>query len=126
MFYRLAAEVVLLFHLAFMVFVISGAAAVARWPWLSVVHVPAAVWGCFVEVTGRVCPLTSAENYLRIKGGELGYTESFIEHYLLAIIYPIGLTREIQFVLAAMVVASNVAIYAWLFCRRRSSSQSDA
>jgi len=123
MLYRLAAETVLLLHLAFIVFVIAGATGAARWSWLPLIHLPAAAWAVFVELTGRLCPLTTAENYLRLKAGEAGYSESFIEHYLLPIIYPAGLTREIQFALAAVVVVINVAIYAWLFLRRRSARQ---
>lgn len=126
MFYRLAAEIVLLLHLAFIVFVIAGATGAARWSWLPLVHLPVAAWGVFVELTGRVCPLTTAENYLRLKAGEAGYSESFIEHYLLPIIYPAGLTREIQFALAAAVVVINAAIYAWLFYRRRSARRGDS
>ena len=122
MLYRLAAEAVLLLHLAFIVFALLGAAFAARRRWLIVVHLPAAAWGFFVELTGRICPLTYAENFLRIKAGQSGYTESFIEHYLLAVLYPAGLTREVQFVLAGVVVVINVAIYAWLFCFRRASS----
>ena len=122
MLYRLAAEAVLLLHLAFIVFVLLGAAFAQRWRWLVVVHLPAAVWGCFVEITGRICPLTYAENYLRIKAGQSGYRDSFIEHYLLAVIYPAGLTREVQFVLAGVVVVINVAFYVWLFYPRRASS----
>jgi hypothetical protein len=121
MLYRLAAEAVLLLHLAFIVFALLGAAFAARRRWLIVVHLPAAAWGFFVELTGRICPLTYAENFLRIKAGQSGYTESFIEHYLLAVIYPAGLTREVQFVLAGVVVVVNVAIYAWLFYPRRAS-----
>jgi hypothetical protein len=126
MLYRVAAEGVLLLHLAFIVFAVLGAAVAARWRWVVVVHLPAAAWAFFVELTGRVCPLTYAENYLRINAGQAGYTESFIEHYLLAIIYPAGLTRETQFVLAALVVIANVAIYGWLFYPRRTSNQTDA
>ena len=122
MLYRLAAEAVLLLHLAFIVFALLGAAFAARRRWLVVVHLPAAAWGFFVELTGRICPLTYAENFLRIKAGQSGYTESFIEHYLLAVIYPAGLTREVQLVLAAVVVVVNVIIYAWLFYPRRPSS----
>lgn len=124
--YRLAAEGVLLLHLAFIVFVVLGAAIAARWRWLPFIHVPAATWGFFVELTGRVCPLTYAENYLRLKAGQSGYSESFIEHYLLAIIYPGGLTREVQLVLAAAVVFINVASYGWLFYTRRFSRKADA
>ena len=126
MLYRLAAEAVLLFHLAFIAFAILGAALAARWRWLIVVHLPAAAWGFFVELTGRICPLTYAENFLRIRAGQSGYTTSFIEHYLLAIIYPAGLTREIQFILAGVVVIINLAIYGWLLFRHQQSSRTDA
>jgi hypothetical protein len=121
MLYRLAAEAVLLLHLAFIAFALLGAAFAARRRWVIVVHLPAAAWGFFVELTGRICPLTYAENFLRIKAGQSGYAESFIEHYLLAVLYPAGLTREVQFVLAGVVIVINIAIYAWLFYSRRAS-----
>jgi len=93
----------------------------ARWRWIIVVQLPAATWGFFVELTGRICPLTYLENYLRIQAGLSGYTESFVEHYLLAIIYPVGLTREIQFVLSGVVIAVNIALYSWLYFRKKDS-----
>lgn len=126
MLYRLAAEAVLLIHLAFILFALFGAALAARWRWIIVAHLPAATWGLFVELTGRVCPLTYLENYLRIKAGLSGYTESFVEHYVLAIIYPVGLTREIQFVLAGVVLAVNIALYGWLYFRKRAANRGNA
>lgn len=120
MLFRLAAEAVLLIHLAFIVFALLGAAIAARWRWIIVVHLPAATWGFFVELTGRICPLTYLENYFRIKAGLSGYTESFVEHYVLAIIYPAGLTRETQFVLAGVVLVVNITLYGWLYFRRAS------
>lgn len=114
MFFQLAAEAVLLFHLAFIAFALFGAAIAMRWRWIIVVHLPAATWGFFVELTGRICPLTYLENYLRVKAGLSGYTESFVEHYVLAVIYPAGLTREVQFILASVVAVVNIAIYGWL------------
>lgn len=125
MIFRLAADAVLLFHLAFILFALLGAAMAAWWRWIPLVHLPVAAWGFFVELTGRNCPLTHLENYLRIKAGLSGYTESFVEHYLLPIIYPGGLTREIQFALAGVVVVLNAAIYGWLFVRRRISHRKD-
>lgn len=123
MLYRLSADAVLLFHLAFIVFALLGAAMAVRWRWVPLVHLPVSAWAIFVELTGRSCPLTYLENSLRIKAGQSGYSESFIEHYLLAIIYPAGLTREIQFVLAAVVIIVNIAIYSWLFMRKRVSQK---
>jgi hypothetical protein len=126
MLFRLAADAVLLIHLAFIMFALLGAAIAARWRWIIVVHLPAAIWGFFVELTGRICPLTYLENQLRTRAGLSGYTESFIEHYMLAIIYPVGLTREIQLILASVVVVVNIAIYGWLFYYWRTSQGRDA
>lgn len=117
MFFQFAAESVLLLHVVFIVFTLFGAAIAARWRWIIIFHLPAATWGLFVELTGRVCPLTYWENYLRVKAGLSGYTESFIERYVLAVIYPAGLTREVQFMLAGVVALVNIAIYGWLYWR---------
>lgn len=121
MFFLLAAEAVLLIHLAFIVFALLGALLTARWRWIIAVHLPAATWGFYVELTGRICPLTYLENSLRIKAGLSGYTESFVEHYLLAILYPAGLTREIQFMIAAAVLLLNIALYGWICFRRHAA-----
>lgn len=126
MLFRFAADGVLLLHLAFILFALLGGVMAAWRCWILLIHLPAAAWGFFVEFTGRVCPLTHLENYFRIKAGLSGYTESFIEHYLLNIIYPSGLTREIQFVLAAIVLIINIAIYSWLFFRWHARKARDA
>ncbi len=118
MLYRLSAEAVLLLHFAFILFVLLGALLALRWRWVVSVHLPAAAWGCFVELTGRICPLTYAENWLRNRAGQAGYSQSFIEHYLLQLIYPAGLTPRVQLVLAAAVVIVNVLTYGWLLHRR--------
>ena len=124
MLFRLAADAVLLLHVAFILFVLLGAAMALRWRWALIAHLPAAAWGLFVELTARACPLTYWENHLRVKAGQSGYAESFIEHYLLPIIYlyPAGLSREIEFAFAGVVIFVNVAIYVWLLYRRNSVS----
>lgn len=126
MYFRLAADSVLLLHLAFILFALLGGAMAVWRRWIPFVHLPAAAWGFFVEITGRVCPLTYLENYFRIKAGQSGYTVSFVEHYLLDIIYPSGLTREIEFTLAGVVVIVNIVIYGWLFFRLRVRPVRDA
>jgi hypothetical protein len=120
---RTAADAVLVLHLGFIVFALLGAVLALRWRWMPLVHLPAAAWGVFIELTGRVCPLTYLENHFRLRAGQAGYSESFIEHYLLAVIYPSGLTREVQFVLAGIVLAVNAGIYTWLLLRARSATQ---
>ena len=126
MLYQFAADAVLLLHLTFILFALLGAAISAWWRWMPIVHLPSAAWGIFVEITGRVCPLTYLENYLRIKAGKSGYAESFIEHYLLEIIYPAGLTGGVQFALAGAVVIVNVVIYSWLLHSRHMADKTDA
>lgn len=113
MYYRFAAVAVLLLHLAFIAFVLLGALLAARRRWITLVHLPVAAWGFYVEASGRGCPLTLLENALRLRGGQAGYAEGFVEHYLLRLIYPAGLTHDVQFVLAAVVVALNLALYGW-------------
>jgi hypothetical protein len=125
MFYRYSADAVLFLHLAFIVFVVIGGLLAVWRRGVLFIHLPAALWGVFVELTGRVCPLTSLENTFRIKAGYAGYSKSFVEHYLLGIIYPEGLTREVQYFLGALVVAVNVAIYLWLFYRFRQENHGD-
>lgn len=125
MFYRYSADAVLFLHLAFIVFVVIGGLLAVWRRGVLFIHLPAALWGVFVELTGRVCPLTSLENTFRIKAGYAGYSKSFVEHYLLGIIYPEGLTREVQYFLGALVVVVNVAIYLWLFYRFRQENHGD-
>jgi len=114
---RLAADAILILHAAFILFVLLGAVLSIRWRWIPFVQLPAAAWGVFVELTGRVCPLTPLENSLRRSAGQVGYSDSFIEHYILDIIYPSGLTTNVQLTLAGVVVIVNIVIYGWLVHR---------
>lgn len=116
--YRFAADAVLVLHLAFILFVLAGGLPVLRWPRVAFAHLPAAAWGIHIELSGGLCPLTPLENTLRARAGQAGYEGSFIEHYLLPVIYPDGLTRELQLALAGTVVVVNVAVYSWVLRRR--------
>ena len=118
MLYRVTADIILVTHLGFIVFVVLGAILVLYMPRLVWLHVPSALWGAYVEIAGRVCPLTYAENYLRLRAGQEGLQQSFIEHYLLPVIYPSGLTKSVQFTLAALVILVNVLLYSWILLRR--------
>ena len=122
MIYQLGADAVLLLHLGFIVFVLFGAVFARRWRWWPWLHLPAAGWGVWISVSGALCPLTPMENWLRAAAGQKGFEGGFIEHYLLALIYPDGLTQPIQWLLAAVVLGLNGALYAWAWrvghCRR--------
>jgi hypothetical protein len=115
---RVLADLVLLLHLAFIVFVLAGGLLALRWRWAPALHLPAALWGAFVEISSRACPLTPLENSFRRAAGAAGYSGGFIEHYLLPAIYPSALTPRIQLVLAAFVIVANLLVYA-VVCWRR-------
>ena len=120
--YRVGADLLVIAHLLFIVFALVGGVAVLRWRWLALVHLPVVVWATIVELMGWVCPLTPLEIALRVAAGEAGYRGGFVEHYIVAIVYPAGLTREIQWLLAALVVLVNAAIYGWLMIRSRRTA----
>ena len=115
--YRVAADLLVLLHLAFIIFVVAGGLSVLRWPWMAWLHLPAAGWGALIEFRGWVCPLTPWENSLRRLAGEEGYSEGFIEYYILQLVYPPGLTRDIQVGLGIAVVLINLLIYGVLLYR---------
>jgi hypothetical protein len=111
----LLADAVLLLHLAFVLFVLFGGLLAFRWRSIRWVHLPAVFWGAFVEFSGWICPLTPLENWLRTQAGENGYQSDFVMHYVLPLLYPAGLTQEVQLLLGAIVVAVNLAIYGWIW-----------
>lgn len=117
MIYRLLADLIVLVHLAFVVFAVAGAVLVLRWGWLMWVHLPAVVWAALIEFAGWICPLTPLENRLRILSGGAGYRGGFIEHYVVPILYPSGLTRGVQVFLGSIVIVINLGIYSWLVFR---------
>ena len=112
-----AADLVLVVHLGFVLFVALGGLLALRWPRVAWLHVPAAVWGAAIEFGGWICPLTPLENHLREQAGRRAYDADFVARYLLPVIYPEGLTREAQFVLGAAVIVLNAGIYGMVWRR---------
>ncbi|RCM87102.1 hypothetical protein PA57_04539 [Pseudomonas aeruginosa] len=117
--YRLAADALVWLHLGFILFVLCGGLLLLRWPRLAWLHLPAVVWGCAVEFLGLPCPLTPWENRLRHAAGDAGYDGGFVEHYLLPLIYPAGLTPATQWMLGSIVLLFNLVVYLYLLRRRR-------
>lgn len=117
MLYGFLAAVIVLVHFAYIVFVLGGALLLFVSRWWAVVHIPAVLWGAYVELKGRICPLTPLENEYRLRAGQAGYSGGFIEHYLTRIIYPEGLTATIQIGLGVFVLALNLILYWWVFHR---------
>ena len=117
------ADLVVALHAAFVVFVVLGGLLVLRWRRAAWVHLPAAAWGAWIEFSGRICPLTPLENHYRRLGGQTGYQGGFIDHYILPVLYPHGLTRPTQIALGVIVVGFNAWIY-WRAFRRTPAHSS--
>jgi len=111
MLYRAAADAVLLLHLAFVLFVVLGGFLVLRWRKLAWAHLPAVAWGALIEFSGWICPLTPLEIALRHAAGDAAYAGDFVEHYIVALLYPDSLTRDVQVALGIAVVLLNTVIY---------------
>lgn len=120
MFYRLLADLTALTHLAFILFAITGGFLALKWKRLVWIHVPTAVWAVLVAVKGWVCPLTPFENWFRRAAGAADYESTFIEHYLLPVLYPVALTRDLQIAAGVFVLVLNVGVYT-LVCRASES-----
>ena len=113
--YNLLADLVVFIHLAFVLFAVLGALLAIRWRKIIWLHLPAAVWAAWIEFSGKICPLTPLENWLRMRGGGSGYSGDFVGHYLMPILYPSGLTRKVQFILGGVVIGVNLIMYAYVF-----------
>jgi hypothetical protein len=120
MLYRLLADATVVLHLGFVLFVVGGGLLVWRYPRLVWLHVPAVLWGAFIEFAGWICPLTPLENWLREQGGQSAYATSFVEHYLMPVLYPQSLTRAVQWMLGGLVLLVNITVYVRIWRRRRA------
>jgi hypothetical protein len=124
--YRALTEVTIIVHLAFIVFVVAGGIVARRRWWLAIAHLAALSWAVFAELSpGIVCPLTALENFFAIRAGITSYSGDFVAHYLVPVIYQEGLPLNWQYALTAVVIALNVAVYASLLWKRRSSRASE-
>lgn len=123
MLYSCLADIVVIVHFGFILFVILGGIAVYFWKKLIWLHLAALGWGICIEFSGWICPLTPLENTLRSLSLQAGYEGGFIEHYLIPIIYPEGLTRDIQIMLGTLVLVLNLTVYFVLFIRRKKNAE---
>jgi hypothetical protein len=116
--YRIAADLLVVLHLAFIVFVLLGGLLALKWRRVAFLHLPAVIWAVLLELNGWGCPLTPWEQQLRQLAGDPGYTGGFIAHYLVPVLYPPGLDQPTQFMLAIIVILANLMIYGWLLGRQ--------
>ena len=119
MLYAVLADIVVVIHLVFVVFAVLGGGLVLWRRWFGWLHLPAVLWAIWIELTGEICPLTPLENWLRHRAGQGGYRGDFVEHYLMPLLYPDGLTRSIQILLGLGVFLINLALYGYLVFKLR-------
>jgi hypothetical protein len=120
----LVADGLVLLHALFMAFVALGGLLTLRWPVMAFLHLPCLLWGIAIELGGFICPLTPLEIQWRLTAGEGGYSGSFIDHYIMLLIYPPGLTRGAQILLGLALLVGNGLLYAHLWRKRgRRSSR---
>ena len=114
--YSLLADLVIILHFLFVIFAVIGALLAFKWRKIIWIHIPVVIWAAYIEFSNQICPLTPLEKSLRMKGGESSYTGGFIEHYIIPVLYPPGLTSEIQLLLGCLVLIINIVIY-WYVVR---------
>ena len=115
----LLADLGVLIHLAFVIFVVFGALLIIKWRWIISLHLPALFWAFYIEITGGICPLTPLENSLRSSSGESGYSGGFVEYYLIPVLYPAGLTKDVQLLLGIFLLGINILIYSRIIMKVR-------
>ena len=125
MFYKFLADLVVVLHSFFVLFVLLGGFLVLWKPSVAWYHLPAVFWAAWLEFSGWICPLTPLENLLRQKGGVSGYDAGFVEHYIVPILYPTSLTRQMQFTLGMIVLSLNIGVYfiVWMRMRKLRKNQ---
>ena len=123
MIYSFLADLALIAHIAFVLFAALGGLLALRWRWALWAHLPAVGWGLLVQCANFACPLTELEDYLRLRGGGVGYSGGFVEHYVSMILYPENLTIEFRFALGLALLALNLLIYSLILFQRRRAAR---
>ena len=119
MLFRILADILVVIHGCFVLFVVLGGLLALKRPKVAWIHIPACIWGALIEFQRWICPLTPLEKWLRVKAGQAGYSGGFVQHYLVPLIYPAGLTEQTATVLGLLVVVVNVAVYACVVMKYR-------
>ena len=119
--YELAANLTLIVHFAFILFVVFGALLFFVTTKIIFIHFPALIWGSYIELTNSICPLTYLENWFLHKANLTTYSEGFIQNYLVPIVYPMNMTKDLQIFLGIGLIVINIVIYAFIFSKQKKN-----
>ena len=119
--YELAADLTLIIHFTFILFVIFGALLFFITTKIIFIHIPAFIWGSYIELTHSICPLTYLENWFLHKANLTTYSEGFIQNYLVPIVYPKNLTEDLQIYFAIVIVVINSIFYGFIINKIKKS-----
>ena len=119
--YELAANLTLIIHFAFILFVIFGSLFFFITTKIIFIHIPAFIWGSYIELTNSICPLTYLENWFLHKANLTTYSEGFIQNYLVPIVYPVSLTKDLQIYIGIALIVINIVIYAFIFSKLKKN-----
>jgi len=119
--YELAADLTLIIHFAFILFVIFGALLFFITTKIIFIHIPAFIWGSYIELTNSICPLTYLENWFLHKANLTTYSEGFIQNYLVPIVYPVSLTKDLQIYIGIALIVINIVIYVFIFSKLKKN-----
>ena len=119
--HELAADIILIIHFLFILFVIFGALLLFVEKKIVFIHIPAIIWGSYIELTHSICPLTYLENWFLHKANLTTYSEGFIQNYLVPIVYPMNLTKDLQIFLGISLIVINIVIYAFIFGKMKKN-----
>ena len=117
--YEIGADLTLIAHFAFIIFVVFGALLFIVSTKIIYLHVPALIWGIYIEITHSVCPLTYLENWFLQKANLSTYSEGFIQNYLVPIVYPTNLTKDLQIYFAIVLIVANMIMYGLIISKSK-------
>ena len=113
----MAANLTLIVHFAFILFVVLGALLFFVSTKIVFIHIPAFIWGSYIELTHSICPLTYLENWFLHKANLTTYSEDFIQNYLVSIVYPTNLSTDLQIYLGIAIIVVNMIIYGFIISK---------
>jgi hypothetical protein len=120
MVFQALADLTVITHFVFILFVLFGGFLVRYRPRLVWLHLPTLLWALGIEAIGWRCPLTVLEKWLRIRGGMGGYLGGFVRHWIISPLFdPGAIPPTVRSALALLPVGLSAIAYGRVFRDRQ-------